>query len=244
VRKWLAFPTLLFLFFYLYSCWDIATKGAGPAMAWKAVSGPRETPPQAQGQPQAAPAVPAPQTPQPERAITLTPAQQAAPVTPLPRTESGIAALFTLDPYAHTMPEDFLIGPLGGEIAEASDEGGAIRAARTFLASFAAGSVDRKLIAPERDEAIADMLAFGIEKGFAAKSFRVGRPRKHDSGEVTAAVRLFGAAGTAEGEIYLSKTGTEWLVGDFQINLAQLAEEREKPKERFFPSAYRWLLEE
>ena len=50
--------------------------------------------------------------------------------------------------------------------------------------------------------------------------------------------------GTAEGEIYMAKPKAQWLVTDLQLSLAQMAVKREKPKEKFFPSAYRWLLEE
>ena len=65
-----------------------------------------------------------------------------------------------------------------------------------------------------------------------------------ESGEVTASVRLFGSAGTSEGEITLVKLGGHWLVTDLQIAMDDLKVAREKPKERFFPSSYRWMLEE
>jgi hypothetical protein len=47
-----------------------------------------------------------------------------------------------------------------------------------------------------------------------------------------------------EGEIYIAASGSQWLVADLQLSLAQLSVRREKPKEKFFPLEYRWLLEE
>jgi len=72
----------------------------------------------------------------------------------------------------------------------------------------------------------------------------MGRPRTRDDGEVTAAVRLFGRDGSSEGEIYVARSGSTWLVADLQLSLAELSVKSEKPKEKFFPLEYRWLLEE
>ena len=88
------------------------------------------------------------------------------------------------------------------------------------------------------------MLAYGLQQGNTPASFRLGSAKTRDDGEITATVRLFGTAGTAEGEIYMSKPAAQWLVSDLQLSMAQMAVTKEKPKEKFFPSAYRWLLEE
>ena len=45
------------------------------------------------------------------------------------------------------------------------------------------------------------------------------------------------------GDLYVARR-QKWLVSDLQLSLAQLAVKREKAKEKYFPSAYRWLLEE
>jgi hypothetical protein len=42
----------------------------------------------------------------------------------------------------------------------------------------------------------------------------------------------------------MSKPAAQWLVSDLQLSMGQMAVTKEKPKEKFFPSAYRWLLEE
>jgi hypothetical protein len=150
----------------------------------------------------------------------------------------------SLDRGKKILPEDFKIGRLGEAYGGTADENGAIAAADAFLASIVAGKVDPKLLAPESEKTVSDTISFGLQQGYAPKSFRVGAPKVRENGEITATVRLFGAEGAAEGEIYMAHVGKVWLVSDLQLSLAQLADKKEKPKEKFFPSTYRWLLED
>jgi hypothetical protein len=145
---------------------------------------------------------------------------------------------------APILPEDFKIGPLGDDRGEQQDQNRAMDAADRFLSGLVSGSVDKALLAADSREAVSDTLSFGIGHGNTPTSFRVGRPRTRDDGEVTAAVRLFGKESSSEGEIYVSHSGSEWLVADLQLNLAELSVKQEKAKEKFFPLEYRWLLEE
>ena len=142
------------------------------------------------------------------------------------------------------MPEDFKIGPLGDGRTEKTDESRALAAASAFLDRLVAGSVDKKLLTPESQDAVFDALTFGLHQGNIPTAYRLGSPKTRDDGEVTAAVRLFGSQGTSEGQIYVAASGSQWLVADLQLNLAQLSVKQEKPKEKFFPLDYRWLLEE
>ncbi|HET6451829.1 MAG TPA: hypothetical protein VFI08_10985 [Spirochaetia bacterium] len=142
------------------------------------------------------------------------------------------------------LPEDFKIGPLGDVRGGAPDQGKAVETVDKFLGGLVAGTVDKSLLAEETRATVADAVRFGLDKGDTPTSFRVGRPRTRDDGEVTAAVRLFGHDSSAEGEIYVAKSGEQWLVSDLQINMAQLSVKTDKPKEKFFPLDYRWLLEE
>jgi hypothetical protein len=142
------------------------------------------------------------------------------------------------------MPEDFKIGPLGDGRSERQDESRALEAASAFLDRLVAGSVDKKLLTPESQDAVADTLTFGLHQGNAPTAYRLGPPKARDDGEITAAVRLFGSQGTSEGVLYVAPSGSEWLVADLQLSLAQLTVKREKPKEKFFPLEFRWLLEE
>jgi hypothetical protein len=91
---------------------------------------------------------------------------------------------------------------------------------------------------------VGESIAFSLDRGDTPTSFRLGKPKPRDGGEIAANVRLFGPEGSAEGEIYMVAENRQWLVSDLQISMADLRMKREKPKEKFFPSSYRWLLGE
>jgi hypothetical protein len=176
------------------------------------------------------------------RTITLAREQPQPPAAAV-KKDTGISSLLSLGRGARTLPEDFKIGRLGDARIADSDERQAVGAASTFLAGLADGKVDAGLIAPDSKARVSDTVSFGIERGNIPRSYRIGAPRKRETGELSATVRLFGPVGTSEGEITMARSGKQWLVDDFQINLSALKEKREKPKERFFPSSYRWMLE-
>ncbi|MGO9311037.1 MAG: hypothetical protein ACLQDL_18685, partial [Spirochaetia bacterium] len=157
---------------------------------------------------------------------------------------ASAAALMALGRDRRIMPEDFKIGALGDDRTARKDDGRALAVAAEFLSRLVGGSVEKKLLAAESQDRLADTLTFGIKQGNTPTSFRIGAPKARDDGEITAEVRLFGPAGTSEGEIYIAPSGSQWLVADLQLSLAQLSVPREKPKEKFFPLEYRWLLEE
>jgi hypothetical protein len=142
------------------------------------------------------------------------------------------------------LPEDFKVGPLGDSATAKKDQLGAMLAAGTFLTDLVAGRVDTKLLTTDAQSRVPETLAFGLKRGYTPVSFRIGAPRTREDGEITAAVRLFAADGATEGEIYMARAGDQWLVSDVQISLAGLAVKRPPAKEKFFPSAYRWLLED
>jgi hypothetical protein len=142
------------------------------------------------------------------------------------------------------LPEDFTIGPLGDPATGSADERAAMSTAQVFLSRLTAGSVDASLLTPDSRDAVVDSLHEGMARGYLPRSARLGVPTRRDTGEVTATVRLFGTPGTSEGVIYLARSGSEWLVADLQLSLAQIGVAHERPQEKFFPSAYRWLLED
>jgi hypothetical protein len=142
------------------------------------------------------------------------------------------------------LPEDFKIGMLGDARDGDADERQAMITATSFLAHLTSGKVDTTFLDPESEDRISDMLNFAIQRGDVPRSFRIGAPRKHESGEITASMRLQGPVGTGEGEISLARTGGHWNVTDLQISMDDLQVKSEKPKERFFPSSYRWMLED
>jgi hypothetical protein len=142
------------------------------------------------------------------------------------------------------LPEDFKIGPLGDAGTAKKDQQSAMLAAGSFLSDLIAGKVDSKLLTPEAQSRVPDTLAFGLKQGYTPTAYRLGAPRTREDGEITATLRLFGVEGTSEGEIYMARAGDQWLVSDVQISLAGLSVKRPPAKEKYFPSAYRWLLED
>jgi hypothetical protein len=177
-------------------------------------------------------------------AISLAQEQPTAPAPAAARQTSDVTSLLPLGRDSRTLPEDFKIGALADSQVGDADERGAMIAASSFLGRLVAGKVDAALLAPSTEGRISDMLDFGIQRGDIPSTFRLGPPKKHDSGEISASVRLLGDVGTSEGEISLARKGGHWLVSDFQISLDDLQVKREKPNERFFPSSYRWMLQE
>ena len=119
-----------------------------------------------------------------------------------------------------------------------------MQTATSFVTQLTKGTVDRSLLSADSADSVSDTLSFGLKHGDTPVSARVGAPSAHESGEITAAVRLFSAVGATEGEIYLVRSGKQWLVDDLQLSLDQLSVKREKSNTRFFPSPYRWLMQE
>jgi len=142
------------------------------------------------------------------------------------------------------LPEDFRIGPLGDTLAAEKDQGSAMETAGQFLSALVGGKVNKDLIAQDARDTMSATLTFGLSAGNTPTSWRLGRPRTREDGEVTAPLRLFGREGTSEGEIYVARSGSKWLVADLQLSLAELSVKSVKPKEKFFPLDYRWLLQE
>jgi hypothetical protein len=175
---------------------------------------------------------------------TITLKKEQAPPRPQPAVASaGVQSLLVIE-TPRLLPEDFKIGPLGDAGQGTADGKSAFESATALLASLVSGKVDAKLLASDSAQALLDMLAFGFEGDRAPTSFRLGAPVSHPDGEITVNARLFRGPGATEGVVYLRRENREWLVADIQISAAGLAEARERPKQKFFPSPYRWLLGE
>lgn len=267
VSKWLSAAGILLAALLLSSCQKSGRPPAAPPPAPLSLPTSPAAPaqgPAATGSPAAGPSAsvgPAAAAPSPGKSAApfATPSPPPAPrpgtapagiaLQPQPAAQStrGLASatvLLALGRETRVLPEDFKIGPLGDDRVSEKDQGQAMEAAGRFLSGLVAGKVDKDLIVDGSRDAMAATLSFGLEKGNTPTSWRIGRPRTRDDGEVTAAVRLFGREGSTEGEIYVERSGSKWLVADLQISLAELSVKSEKPKEKFFPLEYRWLLEE
>jgi hypothetical protein len=191
----------------------------------------------------AAPTVVAPPA-QTKNQTSITLKKEEAPPRPQPAVaNTGVQSLLVIE-TPRLLPEDFKIGPLGDAWQGTADGKSAFESAAALLASLVSGKVDAELLAPDSAQALLDMLAFGFEGDRAPTSFRLGAPVSHPDGEITVNARLFRGPGATEGELYLRRENRQWLVADIQISAAGLAEARERPKQKFFPSPYHWLLGE
>lgn len=258
VRKWVIPTTILFACLLLFSCQKSGKQpapsvpaqsraanerpaGTGmPPMGTRALPG---AAPQGAGAPPANQAQPAKAaSAQPTPGITLA-QESSSPQGEQPRSFTSASSLMALGHGKRLLPEDFKIGPLGDDRGEKPDENSAIATAEAFLQSIVEGAVDTKLLTPDSQGIVADALTYSLQQGYKPKSYRLGAPKSQDNGDITATVRMFSADGSSEGEIYIARAGKQWLVSDVQLSLAQMAVKREPAKDKFFPSAYRWLLE-
>ncbi len=240
MRKCLAGIAALILVLALFGCARSSRSGAKPAPAQAAAPAstvPAPPPPGATQPPAPAPSAAGKPT------ITLA-QEQPATANVAPRQSTDVSSLLPLGRDSRSLPEDFKIGALGDSRAGDADEQQALAAAGSFLAGLTGGKVNATLLDPGSQRRVSDMLDFGIKRGDVPTSFRIGAPHKHEDGEVTASVRLFGSEGTSEGEISLARAGGHWLITDLQISMDDMQVKAEKPTERFFPSSYRWMLEE
>jgi|GEM_PF-1781194 hypothetical protein len=179
-----------------------------------------------------------------KRTVAVAQEQPGVPAAAAARQNADVTSLLALGRDSRTLPEDFTIGALGDARAGDAEDQQAMTAAGSFLSRLLGGTVDTTMLDSGVAGRISDMLEFAVKRGDVPLEYRIGTPKKHDNGEVTASVRLFSQTGTCEGEIALARTGGHWLVTDLQISMDDLQVKREKPKERFFPSSYRWMLEE
>jgi len=178
-----------------------------------------------------------------------TPAQPPSPPKPKPppvKSDTSVQSLLSVTHGSLFFPEDFKIGGLAGDTLT-TDQSAAAATARSFLGGLTHGKVAKELVAPS--SAVSDTLTYYLGTGAVPDAFRLGKPKPpqpggSDSDQIAFNVRLFKEQGSTEGEIYLSKVSSAWLVSDMQISMAELQESREKSSEKFVPGSYRWLLGE
>jgi hypothetical protein len=254
VRKWLLVFTAILA---LAACQKSVQRSPTPAAAANpTASVPSPTPSPAPTPASAATVNPAAPVPSPAQRtvnppgattgspIVLTKENAAKAATDNLRGFSNPAGLMALARDGRFMPEDFKIGALGDSQGDDAQADKALATAEHFLSRLVTGSVETKDIVADAQASLSDTLSYGLSRGYQPSSYRIGAVKTDTSGQATATIRLFGSTGTSEGEIYFERVGDDWLIADLQVSLAQMAIARTAPKEKFFPSAYRWLLED
>jgi hypothetical protein len=154
---------------------------------------------------------------------------------------TGLLGLLCQGSQDGTLPEDFEIGPLAAARLLGDEERKAYQTAASLLDAFARGRVDRAAIAAGSREALTGTLDFALALGDRPVAWRLGPPMAAGT-DLVANLRLLGADGSAEGELYVRRESGEALVSDLQINPARMRVPRKRPDRTFFPSPYRWLL--
>lgn len=215
-----------------------ASKGAAAQPASPAAA-PAKTPPES-----AASTAPAKPAAGPQARVTAPrPTSAAAPAAPvvIPAVATGVLGLLSQGAQDGTLPEDFEIGPLGAARLLGDDERAAYNAAASLLDAFLHGRVDQAALAADSRDALAGTISFALERGDLPVAWRLGPPRAVGL-ELVANLRLLGADGSAEGEVYARREDAALRVSDLQIDPARMRVRRDRSGRTFFPSPYRWLL--
>lgn len=167
--------------------------------------------------------------------------QPAGAASPLQQEEQSLLAL----PASSTLPEDFRIGELADLLRSDNPSQAAASVARGFLDSLVRGEIDLALIDAERREELNRSLGFHLSSGDRPEAYRLGRLEiaADDPNQAWSNLRLFGAAGRTEGELYLRRRSQRWYVLDVQADLAALRQPYDRAEERFYPSVYAWGLD-
>jgi len=114
----------------------------------------------------------------------------------------------------------------------------------SFLDGLAAGRLEEEVLLPEDRQELARSLEYYLDLGLRPKRFRLGTVYFDRPAEAAwLNIRLFGAPGVAEGELYLAASGGRWYVSDIQTGFALLAEPYVGRTEKYIPSAYGWRLQ-
>lgn len=157
-----------------------------------------------------------------------------AAASPQEQEEQGLLGL----PGAVRLPEDFRIGALADLLQPEPSARGSAQVARRFLDALVRGEVAADLIEPDRREDLARSLGYALSAGEPPRSYRIGAVHVGETDQARLNVRLFGAAGRAEGELYLQRGSGGWHLLDFQVQLSVLGEPYERPAQAFYPSIY------
>jgi hypothetical protein len=189
--------------------------------------------PRREGQPPVQPA---------DSVISLSPAPDTG--APPPTALAASTDLFTSQPQARIMAEDFKIGELQDGVTASRDSLQALSCVRKFMDGLVAKNVDYSLILPAVQRELKAVISYPLKQGYMPQRYRVGKMAFEQEDELRANIRLYKDDGVTEGEIYLKKTDDVWRIADLQVGFTLLARTYKKPAEPFVPGDYSFLLED
>ncbi len=164
--------------------------------------------------------------------------QASAQPTPPPPTPATSADLLAVDLTPPIAARDFRIGPLYVPGAEKAAPREAEELVARLLDGLVLGKVETALFDLQSQDRLTRSLQYYTTNGALPLRYRIGELHERGEGEVIANVRLFGATGVAEGEVYLLRSAEGWRVDDLQVGFPQLAVAYVPPSEPFVPSSY------
>lgn len=142
------------------------------------------------------------------------------------------------------MPHDTRIGLLQNRFSEKSEERRIVAVATRFAEALVAGEADAMAadIAPERQDALMDLLTFSLQAKTRPDRVRFGEIEREAEGEVWMPIALRRRDRASEGEIYLLRSregaASRWYVRDLLVQFGELADEGNTEVERFEPTEY------
>ncbi len=178
----------------------------------------------------------------PKREITLR-KEESTPRLPAPRVGTA-QNLLPLESSAH-IPEDFKIGSLQDTMESDRDLMLISERVMGFLNSLKSAELVNEQLLPSKREELSRFLNFYLEQDLYPLDFRMGTTAiSVRDGQKSARlnVRLFGAIGVTEGELYLSMEDQKWYISDIQVGFELLRQPYSPSEERFVPSEYGWAL--
>jgi len=139
------------------------------------------------------------------------------------------------------LPYDYEIGPLQDYTAADKEQQSIITLLTGFFDAFIKGNITATSLLKEKAAVLSGYLDYAVKKKLLT-GYRIGSIEvKGSSAEIN--LRLYSAAGSTEGEVFVEKKG-QWYLSDLQVNFDALERAGVARSEKFLPGSYYWMLKE
>lgn len=181
------------------------------------------------------------QTQQDVISLSPSPDSSRAAETRTLTTETGLFAYF---PQQRLAAQDFKIGPLQDTLLAPLEFVKASAVVGRFFASLMKKEPDYGLVGEKSRRQLEAVVSYPLSQGYIPEKYRLGKMSFEAQDEIRANIRLFKGDAVTEGEIYLEKSGEDWLISDLQVGFTLLNRAYRKSSEPFMPGGYDFLLDE
>ena len=135
------------------------------------------------------------------------------------------------------LPEDMVIGPLGGE----PGKNPVSVPLYGFFSALKSGNFNESFILESSRSYLKTVFQPILEEKLFPESFRLGEPRIYEQGQASVNVRLFAGSGRTAGRVSMEMQDDVWKISDLQLDFTELKKEYKKDFEVYEPQTYRWL---